>query len=82
MSHKIIVSVEVRRQLDSLYDYIATAASPVTALRFNEAILGQLEMLRDFPNLGAPRDDVLPGLRTISFRRRVTVAFVVGAPQK
>ena len=77
MSHKIILSVEARRQLDELYDYIAVAASPVTALRFNDALLDQLETLRDFPNLGAPRDDVLPGLRTISFRRRVTIAFVV-----
>jgi toxin ParE1/3/4 len=77
MSHKIVVSNEAREQLDDLYDYIATASSPATALRFNNAILDQLESLRDFPDLGTPRDDILTGLRTIGFRRRVTIAFVV-----
>ena len=38
-------------------------------------------MLQDFPNLGVPRDDILSGLRTIGFRRRVTAAFVVGAAE-
>jgi toxin ParE1/3/4 len=33
--------------------------------------------LRAFPNRGAPRDDILIGLRTIGFRRRVTIAYVV-----
>ena len=81
MSHKIVVSDEARAQLDDLYDYIAAAASPDTALRFNSAILDQLESLRDFPNVGTPRDDILAGLRTIGFRRRVTIAFVVEATE-
>ena len=42
MSHTIIVSPEARAQLDALYDYIAAAASPQTAWRFNKAILDQL----------------------------------------
>jgi toxin ParE1/3/4 len=33
--------------------------------------------LRDFPMVGSPRDDLRPGLRTIGFRRRVTIVFVV-----
>jgi len=81
VSHKIVVSDEARAQLDDLYDYIAAAASPDTALRFNSAILDQLESLRDFPNVGTPRDDILAGLRTIGFRRRVTIAFVVEATE-
>jgi plasmid stabilization system protein ParE len=30
-----------------------------------------------FPERGTRRDDLLPGLRTIGFERRVTIAFVV-----
>lgn len=81
MSHTIVVSPEARKQLDDLYDYIAEAASSVTALRFTDAILDLLEELRDFPNRGTMRDDLLPGLRTVGFRRRVTIAFVVEPTQ-
>jgi toxin ParE1/3/4 len=77
VSHNIVVSNEARAQLDDLYDYIAAATSSATALRFTNAILDQLESPRDFPNVGTTRDDILAGLRTIGFRRRVTIAFVV-----
>jgi plasmid stabilization system protein ParE len=50
-------------------------------LRFTDAILDLLEELRDFPNRGTMRDDLLPGLRTVGFRRRVTIAFVVEPTQ-
>jgi toxin ParE1/3/4 len=33
--------------------------------------------LSEFPKRGTPRDDLRPGLRTIAWRRRVTIAFVV-----
>ncbi len=77
MSHTVIVSPEARAQLDQLYDYIAAAASPDTALRFNNDILDHLEGLQDFPIRGTARDDILHGLRTVGFRRRLTIAFVV-----
>ena len=67
MNRKIVVSAEARAQLDRLYDYIATAGSPKAALRFVSAILDQLQTLEDFQNIGAPRADILPGLRTLTF---------------
>ena len=79
MSHKIVVSPEARAQLDALYDYIAAKASADIALRFNDALLDQIDQLRDFPNRGTIRDDIVAGLRTIGFRKRVTIAFVVEA---
>jgi toxin ParE1/3/4 len=33
--------------------------------------------LATFPERGTRRDDILPGLRTIGFERRVTIAFRV-----
>ena len=81
MKRKIVVSSEARAQLDHLYDYIAMAASPNTALKFTDAILGELGSLQDFPIRGVSREDILPGLRTMGFRRRVTIAFVVEPAQ-
>jgi toxin ParE1/3/4 len=77
VSYTIVVSPEARAQLDALYDYVDSAASPDIALGFNDAILDQLNKLSDFPSRGTKRDDILPGLRTIGFRKRVTIAFVV-----
>lgn len=77
MSHSIVISPEARAQLEALYDYIAQATSDAMALNFTNAILDHIDTLRDFPMRGAARDDILPRLRTIGFRRRVTIAFAV-----
>ncbi len=77
MSHGIVVSPEASAQLDALYDYVAAASSHRIALKFNNDILNWIERLGDFPNRGTARADILPGLRTIGFRKRVTIAFVV-----
>jgi len=81
VSHRLVLAPEAREQLDDLYDYIAGEASPAAARQFTDAIVDRLDLLRDFPNVGAPRDDVLPGLRTLGFRRRVTIAYVVEPAQ-
>ena len=81
MSYRVVLAAAARAQLDSLYDYIAEAASPAVALGFTSAILGRLDMLQQFPTVGVGRDDILPELRTLGFRRRVTIAFVVEADQ-
>ncbi len=73
----IIFSRAARDQLDAIYDYIAEAAYPDIARSFTDAIIGHIEKLSDFPSRGTPRDDLSPGLRTIGFRRRVTIAFAV-----
>lgn len=77
MSRTVVIAPEAQAQLDALYDYIADAASADIALRFNDALLDQFESLRDFPVRGTARDDILSGLRTVGFRKRVTIAFVV-----
>ncbi|MDF0545007.1 type II toxin-antitoxin system RelE/ParE family toxin [Sphingobium sp. H39-3-25] len=77
MAHSIILTPEARDHLDSIYDYIAAAASPDIAQRFTDGIVGHIGELTDFPRRGTMRDDLRPGLRTISWRRRVTIAFAV-----
>lgn len=77
MPHRIVVTPEARDQLDAIYDFIAAAATPTIALRFTDGIMDHLASLSDFPRIGTPRDDLLPGLRTLPHRRRVTIAFMV-----
>ena len=76
-SHRIVFTPEARDQLDSLHAYITTAADAEIASRFVDGIIDHVATLTDFPNRGTPRDDIRAGLRTIPWRRRVTIAFVV-----
>ena len=77
MKYRVIFSPESRVQLIELQRYIAQEASPEIAQRFTAAIVGYCEGFDTFPYRGTKRDDIRPGLRTVGFRRRVTVAFAV-----
>jgi toxin ParE1/3/4 len=68
---------EAEAQLASIYRYIAGEASPEVARTFTDQIVSKCESLALFPHRGAPHDDVRPGLRTVPFRRRVTIAYSV-----
>ena len=76
---RIDFSPEAEAQLVALYRHIAREASPATAQRFTDAIVARCESLDQMPRQGTPRDDLRAGLRTLSFRRRVIIAYTVGA---
>jgi len=75
--HRVVFSPEADSQLLSLYFHIAVSSSPEIAANYTEAIVRQCESLRTFPHRGTRRDEIRPGLRTMGFRRRVTIAFEV-----
>lgn len=78
MPHRIVVTPEARDQIDQLYRYIASAAHDAdTALRFVDRLLDHIATLAEFPQRGTPREDIHHGLRTIPWKRRATVAYVV-----
>ena len=77
MAHRVVFSPEAEAQIVSLHRYVATASSLANADRFTDAIVTFCERFRTSPRRGTRRDDIRPGLRTIGFRRRVTVAFAV-----
>jgi len=76
MIYRVILSVEADAQLIDIYRFVAREASPAIAERFTAAIVDHCEGFETFPHRGAQRDDLRPGLRTVGFRRRVTIAFV------
>lgn len=77
MSYRIVFTPEARSQLDQLHGYITAAADAEIASRFTDGILDHITTLDEFPKRGTPRDDLRPGLHTLAWRRRVTIAFVV-----
>lgn len=77
MAYRVVVTPEARDQLDTLHTYLSDAADAEIASQFIDGILDYIATLRDFPKRGTPRDDLRPGLRTLAWRRRVTIAFVV-----
>lgn len=79
MRYKVAFTPEAEEQLAGLYRYIAQSASPERAARFTDAIVDHCESLEKFPLRGNQRDDIRPGLRITSYRRRVVIAFNVAA---
>jgi toxin ParE1/3/4 len=76
---RVIFTPLAERQIDALHEYITTHASESRADSYVGRIAAFCNGLVTFPFRGQQRDDLLPGLRTTGFGRRVTVAFVVTA---
>ena len=74
----IVFSPEARDDLLALYDWIASEASPETAMSYIGRIEQFLAGFETAAERGTRRDDIRPGLRTIGFERRLTIAFLVG----
>ncbi|QND61776.1 type II toxin-antitoxin system RelE/ParE family toxin [Mesorhizobium huakuii] len=77
MTHTVHFTPEAQQQLDELETHIAGVGSPNVAARYVDNIVDYCENLQTFPHRGTRRDDLRPGLRTLGFRRRVTILFEV-----
>ena len=77
MTHRVVFAPESLDDLRGLYDLIAAASLPDRALTYVEGLQRYCLGLADFPERGTRRDAIRPGLRTLGYRRRVTVAFRV-----
>jgi toxin ParE1/3/4 len=74
---EVVFTLRAEEQLASLYDYIALRAGELTADVYTGRIIAACKGFSQFPLRGTRRNDILPGLRTIGFERRVTIAFMV-----
>lgn len=66
-----------RADLLALYDWIAERADAETAFDYTSRIEARAALLATFPDRGTPRDDLVPGMRTIPYRRRTIIAYRV-----
>ncbi|HYC14207.1 MAG TPA: type II toxin-antitoxin system RelE/ParE family toxin [Stellaceae bacterium] len=67
--------------LIALYDRIASQSGEAAAEAYVARIEATCRALATFPERGTRRDDLMPGLRTIGFERRATIAFRVAASE-
>lgn len=63
--------------LDDLQNYLAREMSPRGVEAYLDRFFGFVSQLRHIPDRGTRRDEVRPGLRTIGFERRISIAFTV-----
>jgi toxin ParE1/3/4 len=75
--HDVVFAPEAEEQLAELYRYIEENATAEVALRYTSAVVAYCEGLATFPQRGTPRDDIRPGLRTTSYKRRTEIAYTV-----
>ena len=73
MSYTVIFTPDSVAQLTELYRYIAAASSPEVAARYTDSIVTYCESLQSLPHRGIQRDDIRPGLRITSYRKRVVI---------
>jgi toxin ParE1/3/4 len=77
MTGRINYTPEAQQQLNELDEWITEAASTEIARRFVSAILDHIDGILVFPLAGRARDDVRPGMRTSTFKKRTLVAYEV-----
>jgi toxin ParE1/3/4 len=77
MTGRINYTPEAQQQLNALDDWIAGKASREVAQRFVSAILDCIDGILVFPRAGRTRDDVRPGMRTTTFKKRTLIAYEV-----
>ncbi|MBE9127429.1 MULTISPECIES: type II toxin-antitoxin system RelE/ParE family toxin [unclassified Coleofasciculus] len=66
MSNFCRITPTASRDIESIMDYLAERGSIETAERFLEKIDTKFKMLAQFPRIGRKRDELYPGLRSVS----------------
>lgn len=75
MAPEVFFRPAAEADLIALYEYIADQAGEAIAAGYIDRIEAACKALATFPKRGVPRDDVIKGLRTIAFERRVVIAY-------
>jgi toxin ParE1/3/4 len=78
----VVFSPRAERQLHSLHAYIADRGGEATADDFVGGIVDDCLSLSTFPERGTLHEDIRPGLRTVGYKRRVTIAFSVDSARE
>jgi len=77
VARSVVFREEAENDLTELALYVASQSGTVVANRYLDRIYAACAGLAHFPERGRPRDDLLPGLRTIGFERRATIVYRV-----
>ena len=74
---RVVFAESARADLDDIFAWIADHAGAEVALGYTGRIEQFCRKMTSFPQRGTKRDDLRPGLRTLGFERRATLAFTV-----
>ncbi len=77
VTHRIVWQQTAQGDLDNLYVWIANQAGGETAYDYTSRIKVHVDKLADLPGWGSPREELGPGVRTIAYRRRTVIAYLV-----
>jgi len=77
VTYRVAFTRGAQSDLLGLFDYLADRFGIPNAQRYVEQIEKTCLSLGTMPNRGTERSDLRPGMRTMGFRRRVTIAFRV-----
>ncbi|WP_434404439.1 type II toxin-antitoxin system RelE/ParE family toxin [Sphingobium sp. DN12] len=77
MSHHVQLSALAIEDLIAIHHWVRAEADLATADRYLARIEERVAALSDFPDRGSPRDDLIAGLRTLTFERRLLIAYHV-----
>ena len=75
MELKLVFRPVAQRELDDLYDWIAERAGTERALAYIAGVRQRIERVRLRPGIGAPKDELGEGVRSVSYRRRTVVLY-------
>jgi toxin ParE1/3/4 len=75
-----VYAPEAEEQIVELHGYLANAASINIADRYIDSLIAYCESLTNFPERGARRNDIRPGLRITHHRGKTAIAFT-GSPE-
>jgi toxin ParE1/3/4 len=74
---RVRVTPAAREDLTGISRSLAEHAPPERARTWVRHLRAHLTGFAILPERGTRRDDLRPGLRTVGYRRRVTIAFIV-----
>jgi plasmid stabilization system protein ParE len=75
--YRVILTAGVLAQLEELQIYIEDKAGYGIAASYVSRIHEYCESFSTFPRRGASRDDLMPGLRIVNYKKRTTIALVI-----
>ena len=77
MTDRVHYTPEALQQLDELDEWITGNGSADVSHSFVSAVMDHCESILSFPRAGRVRDDVRPGMRTTTYRKRTMVAYEI-----
>jgi toxin ParE1/3/4 len=80
MPFKVVLRPQAEADLESIYRFIEND-SRARAMNYIRRLRERCEALRYFPERGRPRDDILPGLRILTFERSAVIEYMIEGDQ-